>query len=166
MRKKIILILFIILLSSFVFSEISLEYFEKGLIYFLLDDKPEAQKKFEDYFRAVRKPILRRAYELLLQNDLWEANRVFKSYLSMHKYSVTALVGVALSNVDEKERVEFLKRAIRFYPKQPQPFACLAVEYLNNENYSLAREMIEYAIKYATVKEYKLIFAKIFLNIS
>lgn len=163
MKKKIIIILVMLALGGSVLAQISLEYFEKGLVYYLLGDKPEAQKRFESFFEALREPILRRGYELLLKGEMWDSNRVFKNYLKSNKYSVMALVGVALSNEDVEERIEFLHRAIRFHPNKPQSCACLAMEYLKKENYKLARDWIRKAIQFATINEYKLIYAKIYL---
>ncbi len=154
-------------MKSYLGANVSPRIFEKGIIYYILNDAVLAKRYLNVYFKSYKDTIIRRGFHLLLQGEYWKADTLFKNYLSIRKYSVMAIIGAALARekINETDTVEYLKIAKRLNPRYPLTYACLAVKYLEKKKYGLAKANIYSALKYARIPDYKLIYVKLYITL-
>ncbi|MCP4148824.1 MAG: hypothetical protein GY757_13845, partial [bacterium] len=169
MKKIIILtLLTLILLSVNLYPAAKDTQFNKGIANLLLEDYLQAGKHLNAYFVQNPNPTIKNGFELLLDDDIFEAARQFNKFLNINRRSTTALVGIALSTANMKvsNTSELLVRAIRLKSSCSAAYICLGYEYLKKKNYPMAEKYYKRALQYSPIPEYKVLTAMFYLQIS
>lgn len=166
--KRNILILLLMFLSLSLFADKNENFFNRGIVYILIKDASLAQENMNQYFNNVPNPALRSAYQKLIRNEKKEATDRFKDYLNINHRSKPALIGIALSTADMEvsNTMEVLERAIRLKGWYSSAYLCLGMEYMKKKNYPLAERNLKQALSSANTPEYKIILAKLYLEIN
>lgn len=140
--------------------------FGMGIVYYLVDDIPLAEKYIKNYFKQNPAPQLAQGYALLFAGNKWQATTKFKNFLSSNYRSPVGLVGIALSMVDmiHSTTVENLQRAIRLNPRFSTAYICLGMEYMRNRNYPAAERYLTQALRINNIAEYKILLGKLYLE--
>ncbi len=166
--KRIILttvlfFLFLIIPASVFSASFS---FEKGVVYFLLEDFQQSKAFFSEYFMEYPDPILRRGFMLLTDKDKKKAKIEFRSYLNMNFRSLNGIVGISLSLSDLKDSTskENLMKAIRLNRNFSSAYACLGMEYLKEFNYPMAEKYFQTALRISNLMEYRILQGELFLR--
>ena len=164
MKRWVIWVLGLIwMLPAISSAAVSDDEFIRGLVYFHMDDIPNARVHLEKYFRLVPRPQIRQGYMLLLEGKDWDATRRFKSYLDINHRSAKALVGIALSTRGAKNSttLDNLERAIRLHPGFAPASLSLGFQYMTRGNYPTAKAHLERALSLSGVAEVKILLAKL-----
>ena len=170
MRKISILLIFLVFISILLYSyQKGEEYFIKGLVYYLINDKNLAKENFNIYFNNYyTNPHVQRGFSLLLENKLWDAMRRFNSYLETYTRELPALVGIALSmeNMKDNTSIENLQRAIRFNSVYSPAYLCLGYYYLKVNDYPKAEKNFNIAYRFSEIPEIKILISQLYLKMN
>ena len=145
------------------------EYFIKGLVYYLINDKNLAKENFNIYFNNYyTNPHVQRGFSLLLENKLWDATRRFNSYLETYTRELPALVGIALSmkNMKDNTSMDNLQRAIRFNTTYSPAYICLGFDYLKINDYPNAEKNLNRAYRFSKIPEIKILISQLYLKMN
>ena len=164
MKKHVLVILFF-LLTACLAGQTHVKFFNKGIVYYLLNDIDLAKKNMELHFLNKSEFQLHNGFMLLLQGKNWDATSVFRAYLGINHRSQIALVGIALSTVEMKNAatIENLERAIRLNPGFTSPYICLGVEYLKMKDFPRAEYNFKRALKFSNTAENKIFLTRLYL---
>lgn len=163
--KKVGWIVLFLLIASCLVAQNNLNQFDRGIVYYLMNDMGLAKEYLESFFHNRSSYQLRNGYDLLVQGKYWEATKAFKDFLDINHRSQIGLVGIALSTVDMKNTasVENLQRTIRLNPRFASAYACLGVEYKKKRNFPRAEAYFKKALRYSPIPEFKILLADFYL---
>jgi tetratricopeptide (TPR) repeat protein len=141
------------------------DYFNRGIVYILIDDASLATENINRYFNINPNPALRSGFLEIINKNNEGATTRFRNYLNINQRSTAALVGIALStaNMEVSNTIEVLKRALRLNLRYSPAYLSLGVEYMKKKNFPLAEINIKKAFNYSKVPEFKIILAKLYL---
>ncbi|MGE5342635.1 MAG: tetratricopeptide repeat protein [Candidatus Omnitrophota bacterium] len=169
--KRLLLILLVgmFLMTTNVFTiSTAKDYtnFYKGITYIILDDKPNAEKYLDQFFKDFPDPQLSGAFSNLINTNSFEVTKEFNRYLDMNHRSPLALMGIALSasKLESPGAIENLERAQRLDESFSILYIGLGMEYVKQKDYPKAESYFTRAMRYSKIPEYKLFYAKLFLR--
>jgi tetratricopeptide (TPR) repeat protein len=166
--KKAAALLILGLLGAALFPAAASDDFSRAMAYFLVGDLDQARKNLDSHFNRHPQPTVKLGFVLLLQNDKWEAMKKFRDYLESDHRSLEALIGISLATADMKNSmaIDNLQKALRMDPGFAPAYLCLGNEFLARNNYPAAEDYLNKSLKYASVPEFKILLAELYLKSS
>lgn len=166
MNKRILISLFIIL-SLNLYSSIEPDReFKEGFAFLLLKNQDEAKKLLEPWISRQKSPLLREAFNALLNGDKLLATSNFESFLNQDERNVEALLGYGFSLEEMYPSYQefYFKQALKVNPNLSIGRIALGYNLLNQEKSKEAEREFLLALKRENFPVYKYFLFNLYIG--